>query len=265
MNAGTPSRRGESPEQQQNGTFTLSGTLKKDRTGFSFTSNGVNAYDSKTMNAALPEQHIAGSVRRPADRANFSARVDHALTKSHTLRASYQRNGTASRQPRRRRLRPCRRAPTRATRRRMCSGLSQSGPGRPELLQRNPLPGAPPDRASRLRSPTRRRCRCSTPSPPAARRSRADAAAPTSSSRPTSTTPRAATRRAPASCSKPAAIAATTRATWAGRSRSPASTPTRLDGRRPSRSAAAIRSSSTRTCSSAVTCRTTCASRAACR
>ena len=93
-NAFAPRR---SPEQQQNGTFTLSGTLKKDRTGFSFTSNGVNAYDSKTLNAALPEQHISGSVRRPADRANFSARVDHALTKSHTLRASYQRNGTASR------------------------------------------------------------------------------------------------------------------------------------------------------------------------
>jgi hypothetical protein len=93
-NAFAPRR---SPEQQQNGTFTLSGTLKKDRTGFSFTSNGVNAYDSRTLNAALPEQHISGSVRRPADRANFSARVDHALTTSQTLRASYQRNGTRSR------------------------------------------------------------------------------------------------------------------------------------------------------------------------
>jgi hypothetical protein len=92
-NAFAPRR---SPEQQQNGTFTLSGTLKKDRTGFSFTSNGVNAYDSKTINAALPDQNVAGSVRRPADRANFSARIDHALTKSHTLRASYQRNGTSS-------------------------------------------------------------------------------------------------------------------------------------------------------------------------
>jgi hypothetical protein len=92
-NAFAPRR---SPEQQQNGTFTLSGTLKKDRTGFSFTSNGVNAYDSKTINAALPDQNVAGSVRRPADRANFSARIDHALTKSHTLRASYQRNGTTS-------------------------------------------------------------------------------------------------------------------------------------------------------------------------
>jgi hypothetical protein len=86
----------EAPEQQQNGTITMSGTLLKDRTGFSFTTNGVNAYDSKTLNAALPERTVSGSVRRPADRANFSARLDHALTKSHTLRASYQRNGTSS-------------------------------------------------------------------------------------------------------------------------------------------------------------------------
>jgi hypothetical protein len=92
-NAFAPRR---SPEQQHNGTFTLSGTIKKDRTGFTFTSNGINAYDSKTINAALPERNLAASVRRPADRANFSARVDHALTKSHTLRASYQRNGTSS-------------------------------------------------------------------------------------------------------------------------------------------------------------------------
>jgi hypothetical protein len=86
----------KSPEQQQNGTFTLSGSLIKDRTGFSFTTNGINAYDSKTLNAALPERNLAGSIRRPADRANFSARVDHALSPSRNLRASYQRTATNS-------------------------------------------------------------------------------------------------------------------------------------------------------------------------
>jgi hypothetical protein len=97
MNARNAFAPRQSPEQQQNGTFTLSGTLLKDRTGYSITTNGVNAYDSKTLNAALPERTVTGSIRRPADRANFSARVDHALTKSNTLRASYQRNGTSSR------------------------------------------------------------------------------------------------------------------------------------------------------------------------
>ena len=80
-------------EQQQNMTFTLSGTLVKDRTGFTFTTNGVNAYDSRTLFAALPDGTFNGVVRRPSDRTSFLARVDHALTKSDTLRASYQRNG----------------------------------------------------------------------------------------------------------------------------------------------------------------------------
>ena len=90
-NAFAPRR---SPEQQQNGTLTLNGSLIKNRTGFSITTNGVNAYDSKTLNAVTPDRSVAGSIRRPADRANFSARLDHALTKSRTLRASYQRSGS---------------------------------------------------------------------------------------------------------------------------------------------------------------------------
>lgn len=85
------------PEQQQNGTFTMSGTLIKDRTGFSFTTTGVNSYDSKTLNAALPNGKVSDSVRRPNDRTNFTARLDHAVTKSHSMRASYQRNASDSR------------------------------------------------------------------------------------------------------------------------------------------------------------------------
>jgi hypothetical protein len=92
-NAFAPSR---AAEQQQNGTLTLSGSLIKDRTGFSFSTNGVNSFDSKTLNAITPAQSVTGSVRRPADRANFNARIDHALTKSRALRASYDRNGTNS-------------------------------------------------------------------------------------------------------------------------------------------------------------------------
>jgi hypothetical protein len=86
----------EAAEQQQNGTFTLNGSLIKDRTGFSITTNGVNAYDSKTLNAVTPQHPVSDSIRRPTDRANFSARVDHALTKSATLRASYQRSDSTS-------------------------------------------------------------------------------------------------------------------------------------------------------------------------
>ena len=82
------------PEQQNQMNFTLSGTLLKDKTGFTLTTNGVNAYDSKTLLAALPDGTINSVVQRPSDRTSFLARVDHALSKSHTLRASYQRNGS---------------------------------------------------------------------------------------------------------------------------------------------------------------------------
>ncbi len=86
----------EAAEQQHNGTFTLNGSLIKNRTGFSLTTNGVSAYDSKTLNAITPDRPVSGSIRRPADRANFSARIDHALSNSRALRASYQRSGSSS-------------------------------------------------------------------------------------------------------------------------------------------------------------------------
>lgn len=79
-------------ERQQNVTFTLSGTLIENRTGFSLTTTGTEAYDSRTLVAALPDGAFNGVIRRPAERRSILGRIDHALTKSHTLRASYQRN-----------------------------------------------------------------------------------------------------------------------------------------------------------------------------
>lgn len=85
-------RRG--PEQQHNGGFSLSGTLWKNRTSFSLSTNGSNAYDSKPIRAALPEGTLFETVERPNDRVSVSARIEHAFTKAHALRASYQRNDT---------------------------------------------------------------------------------------------------------------------------------------------------------------------------
>lgn len=94
LNARNPMAPRRGPEQQQNVSFTASGTLWKNRTGFSFTSNGVTGYDSRTIVAALPGTRLSDVVRRPSERTGFSARLDHALTRSHTLRASYQRNAS---------------------------------------------------------------------------------------------------------------------------------------------------------------------------
>jgi hypothetical protein len=81
-----------SPEQQQNYGFTLNGTLVKNRTSFSLTSNGTNSYDSQTIYAAAPDGTVADTVRRPTDRATFSARIDQVLSKAFTLKATYQRS-----------------------------------------------------------------------------------------------------------------------------------------------------------------------------
>ena len=96
LNARNPMATERGPEQQQNMAFTATGTLWRNRTGFSFSSNGGTGYDSRTIVAALPGTLFTDVVRRPADRASFTARLDHALTRAHTLRASYQHNGTDS-------------------------------------------------------------------------------------------------------------------------------------------------------------------------
>jgi hypothetical protein len=80
------------PEQTQQYTFNLSGTLLKERTSFSLSAGGASLYDSANVYAALPGGARTAPIRRPAERVNFNGRVDHALTRSHTLRGTYQQN-----------------------------------------------------------------------------------------------------------------------------------------------------------------------------
>jgi Carboxypeptidase regulatory-like domain len=82
------------PEQTQQYNMNLSGTIFRDRTSFSLAAGGASLYDSANIFAAVPGQTSALStaVRRPADRANVSLRVDHAINTSHTLHGSFQRN-----------------------------------------------------------------------------------------------------------------------------------------------------------------------------
>ena len=88
-NAFTPAK---GPEQTQQYTFSLSGTLLKDRTSFSLSAGGASLYDSANIFAATPGGALANAIRRPSDRVNFSGRLDHAVNPSHTLRAMFQRN-----------------------------------------------------------------------------------------------------------------------------------------------------------------------------
>src|SRR3954470_14439499 len=76
--------------------FSLTGPLWKKHTSLSMSIDGTNAYDTKTIVAALPNGFVADSVRKPTDAVNASARVEHALSKTQMLRLEAQRNHLAN-------------------------------------------------------------------------------------------------------------------------------------------------------------------------
>lgn len=92
MNARNAFQPVKGPEQTQQYTVNLTGTLLKERTSFSLSAGGASLYDSANVFAATPGGARTLPIRRPADRVNFTGRIDHALSRAHTLRASYQQN-----------------------------------------------------------------------------------------------------------------------------------------------------------------------------
>ncbi|MEW6126205.1 MAG: TonB-dependent receptor [Acidobacteriota bacterium] len=82
------------PEQFRRFGFSLDGPLWKNRTSLFLNADGNNAYESKTIVAALPDGAFNDVARRPSKTLNFSARIEHALNKTHTLRTEYQRNAS---------------------------------------------------------------------------------------------------------------------------------------------------------------------------
>src|SRR5204863_4158630 len=81
-------------ERNQRAGFSLSGPLWKKHTSLALSVDGVDAFDSKTIVAALPSGYFADSIRKPNDTLNVSARMEHGLTKSQMLRMEVQRNHT---------------------------------------------------------------------------------------------------------------------------------------------------------------------------
>ena len=81
-------------ERNERAGFSLSGPLSKQKTSLALSVDGLDAFDSKTIVAALPSGRFADSIRRPNQALNVSARVEQALGKSQVLRAEVQRNHT---------------------------------------------------------------------------------------------------------------------------------------------------------------------------
>ena len=83
-------------ERNERYGFSLSGPLWAKHTSLALSADGTDAFDSKTIVAALPSGYFADSIRKPNTALNLSARMEHALSKSQVLRAEAQRNHTFS-------------------------------------------------------------------------------------------------------------------------------------------------------------------------
>lgn len=88
-NAFAPER---SPEQFRRLEGTLDIPLWRNRTSLFLAADGNQSFDAQTIVAALPEGGVADIARRPSRDLYLSARVNHALSKTHTLSARYERN-----------------------------------------------------------------------------------------------------------------------------------------------------------------------------
>ncbi|MBI3423928.1 MAG: TonB-dependent receptor [Acidobacteria bacterium] len=85
------------PEQNRRFGFEIGGPLWRKHTSAFLSADGVNAYDSVALLAALPGSTLPtnilmDAVRRPLRTLNLAARVEHMLTKTHAARGEYQRN-----------------------------------------------------------------------------------------------------------------------------------------------------------------------------
>jgi hypothetical protein len=80
------------PEQQRRFGFSLDGPLWKNHTSLFLNVDGSSFFDAKTIVATLPTGPFSDLAFRPSRRLNLDARIEHALTKTHTSRFQYQRN-----------------------------------------------------------------------------------------------------------------------------------------------------------------------------
>jgi len=80
----------KAPEQLQQYGFSLSGTIKPNRTSFSMNANAGYQYTSPSLYAVAPDgtTYTDTRLQQPRDSLFVSGRLDHAISKDHALRAS---------------------------------------------------------------------------------------------------------------------------------------------------------------------------------
>ena len=80
------------PEQQRRFGLSLDGPVWKDRTSLFLNAEGSLFFDARPIFATTPAGTVSDLAFRPSRRLNIDARLEHALTKTHTARLQFQRN-----------------------------------------------------------------------------------------------------------------------------------------------------------------------------
>jgi outer membrane receptor for ferrienterochelin and colicin len=94
LNARYPQAPSKTSEQARRGFWSLEGPLVKGKTSFSLNVNGLDSFDSETINARMSADQsnlYRSVVQQPTKRLNVNARVEHAINKNHTLRVEFER------------------------------------------------------------------------------------------------------------------------------------------------------------------------------
>jgi hypothetical protein len=92
LNARTATQPTKGEERTQLVGFTLSGTIVPQKTSFSLSASGASNYRASEVFARTLEGPVAFSLKQPNENLSFNGRVDHAVSKSHTLRGNLMVN-----------------------------------------------------------------------------------------------------------------------------------------------------------------------------
>ncbi len=83
------------PEQQRRFGLSLDGPIWKNKTSLFLNADGSLFFDARPIFATVPSGTVSDLAYRPSRRLNLDARLEHALTKTHTSRFQFQRNANA--------------------------------------------------------------------------------------------------------------------------------------------------------------------------
>ncbi|MEX2271529.1 MAG: carboxypeptidase regulatory-like domain-containing protein [Vicinamibacterales bacterium] len=92
LNARTATQPAKGDMRDQMIGFNLFGTIIPQKTSFSLSGNGASNYRASEVNARTLEGQQNFSFRQPNESFSFNGRIDHAVSKSHTVRANLMAN-----------------------------------------------------------------------------------------------------------------------------------------------------------------------------